>query len=121
MQKVNGYVVALCAAVIVIGLSACAAFGVPAPKSYSERLAAGYTSVTSIRLSAATMLNGRVISSADAENLQKQADVAREGLDVARTLTGADAENKLQATLLVLQVAQAYLCAKNPADPNCQR
>lgn len=108
-------------AALLLALSACASIGVPTPQSYSERLAAGYTSVTSIRLSAATLLNGRVIGSADAENLQRQADVAREGLDVARTLAGVDAETKLQTTLQVLQAAQSYLCAKNPADPNCQR
>jgi hypothetical protein len=102
-------------------LSACASLGVPTPKSFNERLASGYSSVTTVRQSATILLNGRVIGSSDAENVQRQTDVAREALDVARTLPALDAENKLQSALLVLQAAQGYLCTKTPTDPNCQR
>jgi hypothetical protein len=111
----------LLAATAVAVLSACASLGVPTPKTFSERLAAGYTSVTTTRQTATILLNGQVISSADATNIQKQADVAREGLDVARTLQGIDAEKKLDATLLILDAAHSYLCAKAPTNPNCQR
>jgi hypothetical protein len=104
---------------LILLLAGCAALGVPTPKSFSERLASGYVTVASIRTSAATLLNGSVITSSDAENIQKQADVGREGLDVARTLPTVDAENKLQATLTLLNAAKGYLCAKNPTDPNC--
>lgn len=106
---------------IVFALQGCASLGIPAPKTFNERLAAGYVSATSVRTSARTLLNGAVITSSDAENLQKQADVAREGLDVARTLPSLQAEDKLQTTLLILQAAQSYLCGKNPNDPNCAR
>lgn len=102
-------------------LAACGSLGVPSPKSFNERLASGYSSVTTIRQSATILLNGSAISSSDAANVQKQADVAREALDVARTLPAIDAENKLQSALLVLQAAQGYLCTKTPNDPNCQR
>lgn len=102
-------------------LAACASLGMPTPKTFNERLAAGYVSVTGVRTSALTLLNGGVIRSDDAQNVQKQADVAREGLDVARTLPSLEAESKLSATLLVLQAAQSYLCSKSPNDPNCQR
>jgi hypothetical protein len=106
---------------LLVLLAGCASLGMPTPKSYTERLASGYSSVASVRTSATILLNGGVIGSSDAENIQKQADVAREGLDVARSLTGAAAETKLDATLLALQAAQNYLCAKSPTDPNCQR
>lgn len=102
-------------------LQGCQSLGIPVAKSFSERLAAGYASTTSVRTSATALLNGRVITSDDAINIQKQADVAREGLDVARTLPSMQAEDKLQATLLILQAAQSYLCGKNPNDPNCVR
>lgn len=102
-------------------LCACASLGVPQPKTFNERLAAAYSSVTSVRASTTILLNGGVIGSADAVNVQRQADVAREGLDVARTLPAPQAETKLEATLLILQAAQSYLCAKSPTDPNCQR
>ena len=107
-------------AIIALAVVGCASLGVPTPKTFNERLAAGYSSVTSVRTSATVLLNGRVISSADAENVQEQADVARDGLDVARGLTGINAEDKLTSALAVLQAARAYLCAKNPTDPNCQ-
>jgi hypothetical protein len=106
-------------AIVSVGMSACQTIGVPTPQTFSERLATGYSSVTAVRTSAATLLNGRVISSSDAENVQKQADTAREALDIARGLTGVDAQNKLDSALLILQAAQAYLCKKNPTDPNC--
>ena len=106
-------------AVVSVSMSACQMIGVPTPKTFNERLASGYSSVTVVRTSAATLLNGRVITSSDAENIQKQADTAREALDIARGLTGIDAENKLDSALLILQAAQAYLCKKNPNDPNC--
>lgn len=102
-------------------LPGCASLGVPTPQTFNERLAAGYVSAKAIRTSATILLNGSVITSKDAENLQKQADVGREGLDVARTLPSLQAEDKLQTTLLILQAAQTYLCGKNPNDPNCAR
>jgi hypothetical protein len=106
---------------LLIILAGCAALGVPTPQSFNERVAAGYVSVTGVRTTAATLLNGQVISSSDAENVQKQAEVAREALDVARTLPAIDAENKLTSALSILEAARAYLCAKSPNDPNCVR
>jgi hypothetical protein len=103
-----------------IMLVGCAALGVPQLKSFGDRLAAGYTTVTGARQFNTTLLNGQRISSSDAENVQKQLDAAREGLDVASTLTGLDAENKLQSTLAIANAALGYLCQKNPADANCQ-
>jgi uncharacterized protein YjbK len=108
-------------AALAVVISGCAAFGVPQPQSFGERLAAGYVSVTTVRQTAKILLDGQVISSNDATNVQKQADVAREGLNVARTLDGIDAEKKIEAMLLVLDTAQSYLCAKAPTNPNCQR
>lgn len=115
----TGLLVTLLGAVSLLILAGCAGLGFVAPKSFSERLASGYTTVTTIRLTTNTLLNGKVISSTDAQNLQEQADVAREGLDVARSLQGIDAENRLEATLKILDAAQGYLCAKAPTHPNC--
>ena len=100
-------------------LAACATLGVPTPQGFTERLAAGYVSAASVRGLTTTLLNGAVISADDAANVQKQADVAREALDVARTLPVIDGEKKLESALTLLQAAQAYLCAKKPTDPNC--
>lgn len=100
-------------------LAGCAAFGVPPLKSFGDRLAAGYTTVTGARAFNTALLNGQRIGSADAENVQKQLDAAREGLDVASTLTGVAAEDKLQTTLTIANAALGYLCNKNHTDANC--
>lgn len=127
MEKRNGgystplFTVVMLALAIVMsfGLVGCETLGVPTPKSYSERVASGYSAVTTIRMSATTLLNGKLISSEDATNVQKMADTAREALDVSRSLTGVDAEHKVESALLILQAARTYLCTKNPSDPNC--
>lgn len=101
-------------------LTACASMGVPPLQSFGDRLAAGYVTVTGARQFNTALLNGQRIGSVDSENVQQQLDTARKGLDVASTLTGLDAENKLQATLVMANAALGYLCSKNPADANCQ-
>lgn len=100
-------------------LAGCAAFGVPKLESFGERLAGGYVTVTGARTLTTTLLNGQVIGSKDAQNVQDQANSAREGLDVASTLTGINAENKLNSSLAIANAALDYLCAKAPTDPNC--
>lgn len=85
------------------------------PKTFNERLAAGYVTVTSVRQTTTTLLQGGKISSTDAQNVQKQADSVREGLDVARQLKLAlpqAGEDKLTATLAVLTSLQTYLEAR---------
>lgn len=101
-------------------LSGCASLGVPPLQSFGDRLAAGYVTIKGARQFNTTLVNGHQIGSADGENIQKQLDTAREGLDVASTMTGIDADNKLQTTLQIANAALGYLCAKNPADANCQ-
>lgn len=104
---------------VLLLLAGCASLGVPPLKSFGDRLAAGYVTVTGARQFNTTLLNGQRISSNDAENVQKQLDTAREGLDVASTLTGIDADNKLKSTLAIANAALGYLCTKTPTDANC--
>ena len=98
--------------ILLVMLTACQTIGVPTPQSFSERLAAGYVSVTAVRQSATTLIVAGKISAGDAENIQAQADNARTGLDVARTLRGTDvtaADAKLQAALTILTALDAYV------------
>lgn len=120
MRNVHRFSAVTAAYVALLMVAGCAVFGVPPLTSFGDRLAAGYTTVTGARQFNTTLLNGHVTSSADAENVQKQLDAAREGLDVASTLTGLDAENKLQSTMAIANAALGYLCKKSPADANCQ-
>jgi hypothetical protein len=94
---------------------ACGVLGIPKPENFSEKLASGYTTVTGVRNTAATLLTAEKIGSADAQNIQDGADNARAGLDIARTLQGTDptaAQNRLTATLTVLTALEAYLATK---------
>ena len=106
-QKGFFLVVAAC-----LVFQACASLGVPVPKTFNERLAAGYTTVTANRQLNTTLINSRVISADDGENVQKQNDLARVGLDIASTLTGTAAEDKLTTTITVLDSIKAYLESK---------
>jgi hypothetical protein len=113
-------------------LSGCQALGLPAAKTFNERLAAGYTTVTAVREATSSWVDGQVRIAqgepdlakrtqklaavrADAQNIQAQADTARQGLDVARGLKGVDlknAEARLASTLRILQALQQYLGSK---------
>lgn len=110
-------------------LPGCASLGLPTAKTFNERLAAGYTTVTAVREATGVWLDGKVraaraepdqsrqdaliaAAKADAQNVQDQADRAREGLDVARSLRGLDlgaAEERLASTLRILEALQTYL------------
>jgi len=87
--------------------------GVPVAETYRERLAAGYASVTGVRRGAVVLNDSKAISLEDAENVQKQADTVREGLDVASGLEGLPgAEDKLTSTITILEALKAYLKAR---------
>lgn len=103
------------ASLALVVLVACQTLGVPNPTTFNERLAAGYTTVTTVRSVTTDLLQTKVISSRDAQNVQNQAENAREGLDVARdihTATPAAGEDKLKTAQAVLQVLQKYLATK---------
>ncbi len=101
-------------------LTACAALGVASPETFNQKLAVSVATVTEVRNSAATLLMAGKISAADAQNVQAQADVAREGLNIARGLSGTDlsaASNRLEVTTVALRALQTYLIAKQGAKP----
>lgn len=96
-------------------LAGCQLLGVPTPETFSERLAVGYSTTTTVRQTTLTMLQARKLTPDDAENIQQQADNARAGLDIARTMRGVDlqaADARLTATLTGLTALEAYLRAR---------
>lgn len=100
--------------------TACAQLGMATPQTFNERLAAGYTSVSAVRDSAATLLTAGKIQVKDAENVQAQADNARAGLDLARGMSGTNplaANDKLSATISLLTGIQQYLLTRQGAKP----
>lgn len=106
-------------AVVLTAVQGCAALGVPPADTFNKQLAVSVAINTEIRGTATTLLQLGKISRADAENVLAQTDVAREGLNVARSLSGTDltsATGRLEATTAALRALQAYLIAKQGAS-----
>lgn len=104
------------ACLAVVLLVACAQVGLAPAQSFDERLAYGYSTVTSVRTSAAAALNTGAISVTDAEHALTVTDQARAGLDAAKVSNGvgdtSTATGKLAAATSVLVEVQQYLAAK---------
>lgn len=96
-------------------LIGCAALGVPAADTFKQNLALSVLANTAVRESATTLLATKKIDAADGENILKQTDVAREGLNVARSLGAVDlasAQGRLDAINATLKGYQKYLLEK---------
>ena len=95
-------------------LAACVSL--ESPKTFNDKLAYGYASVTAARNTAAALLERKRISKEDTQQIQALADQARTGLDVSRgtASTGdlATAQGQLQLALDVLTKLEAYLATK---------
>lgn len=108
--------VLLCSALVV----ACTTIGSPIAETFNEKLAVGYGTVTQIRATTAQLLTAKRVTSADAQNIQVQADSARAGLDIARDLSKSDlpaANNRLAMATAVLTALQGYLSARQAPLP----
>lgn len=98
--------------VIVALLAACSYLGLPQASTFHQRAAVALGTVSAVRDSAAAMLGAGTLGVEDAENVQRQADLARESIDIARALHASDpgaAESRLDVTIRSLQLLQAYL------------
>lgn len=96
-------------------LVGCSQLGIPKPQTFNQRLAVGYTTVTAVRQTAITLLQADKITANDASNVQEQADNARAGLDLARSIHATNpqaAETRLDAVIVGLNALQAYLQAR---------
>jgi len=103
-----------CLLLLALLLVGCEALGLK-PETFNQRLAVGYGTVTTIRQTATTLLQAKKISADDAQNVQNQADNARAGLDIARTIGKTDekaADAKLASVTTALRALQTYLATK---------
>ncbi len=99
-------------AVALLLVHACAALGIPQADTFNKQLAGGYVTVTSIRQLGTTLVTSGKLKPDDADNVLKQTDNARAGLDIAKVLGPVEGRDKLATTLTVLTGLQAYLAAK---------
>ena len=93
-------------------LCACAT----TPRTVNESLAVGYSTLAAVRTVAANGLNAKILSVADAKQVQLLADEARTGLDAARALNlsgdTSTAIAKLNFANGILVQLQQYLTAR---------
>ena len=98
--------------ILFISLSSCASFGVATPKTFNEKLAAGYVTIQGLNTMTLDLLTAKKIAPDDAENINQQTDNAKAALDIARTMSKTDlssADTKLDATITGLTALQNYL------------
>ena len=105
---------ALIASLALLGsvLAGCASLGLATPKGFDQQLAQAYGIHTAVVSATATALQTRSITSAEAEQVQKQADSARALLDTAHTAEASNpgaAQNDLSLALTALTALQTYL------------
>lgn len=91
---------------IALLLFGCESLGLAPAKTFDQQLAYGYSTVASIRQSAANALTTKTIKVEDAEQVQKLADQARAGLDAAR---GANVRGDTSTAIGQLQLANSVL------------
>jgi hypothetical protein len=95
-------------------LTACSSLGVTAPKGFDQQLAVAYTTHTAVLQALATATTAGSISSAEAVQVNTQAQSARALLDAARAAEAtnpAGAQTNLTLALTGLTALQGYLNA----------
>jgi hypothetical protein len=101
----------ICAFLLTL-LAACAQLGITKPLTFNEKLATGYSAVTSVLTTSAQLEQQGKIKPADLANIEKQTDAVKEALDLASTFELTDTTaggTKLTAALTALQALQLYL------------
>jgi sensor histidine kinase regulating citrate/malate metabolism len=97
---------ALAYAFAYVMIAGCASLGLTPAKSFDQQLAYGYSTVASVRQSAAQALTTGVIKVEDAKQVQSLADQARSLLDASR---GAYSVGDTKTALGRLQLANSVL------------
>lgn len=115
MRNVHHFAAVSVAYVAFLLLAGCAL----QPQSYDERVAAGYAAVAITNDTTTTLVIGETVSKEIGREVLKQTRTAREGLDVASTLSGKLGEDKVISALNILDAAQDLLCKDHESDPNC--
>jgi hypothetical protein len=97
-------------------LAACGTLGIPKAESFNDKLLNGYTAISALADTTATLYAAGKISDADKDNVVDIATNLKTGLDVARQLhqTSPDAaDDKLAATIVGLTALQNYLISRS--------
>lgn len=101
--------------IVCVSFVACSGVGI-SNTTFNEKLAIAYGTVTQVRVTATTLLKAGKIKADDAQNVNNQADNARAGLDIAKSLSGTDistASAKLVAVESIISSLTTYLSTRN--------
>lgn len=111
MRSIQQSIIVLALAVLV----GCAQLGLATPKTFNDKAAVAYGSVTQVVKTTTTLLTAKKISSNDAQNVLTTAENAKAGIDVAVQIAATDpatATNKLTAINAALTAIIGYLATK---------
>lgn len=100
------------AMVAVLSLVACSSVGLPEARTFMERSAVAYGTVTAVRNTTTDLLVAKKLGYSDARNVLRQTDIARTGIDAAvaaYTQSPAEGETKLEAASRILRDLQSFL------------
>jgi hypothetical protein len=93
-------------------IASCQQLGLTKPLTFNEKLATGYSAVTTVLTTSASLYQQGKIKKTDLANIEKQTDTVKEALDLANTYEQTDTTtgaNKLTAALAALTALQTYL------------
>lgn len=110
------FVLSMAAIVLFALLHGCQSLGIPSASTFNEKVTVGYAAVTTVRMSALSLLNAKTITPSDAQNVQDQANNIRAGLDIARQTYAVDpsgAQSKLASVLTALNGLQSYIATRS--------
>lgn len=110
LQRNEGWVVALVFAAIFA--AGCVALQ---PKNFEEKVAAAYTTVTTVRSLALSASQAEKISVEELKTVQEQANHFRAAINVTRQIKATNpdtAEKQLEAVITALAALQLYLETK---------
>ena len=100
---------------LVAGLVACAAMGVPTADTFNKKLLGGYATVETVAKTASVLRTAGKLSDVDLNNVVATNRQAIAGLDIAAATAKTDlgaANTKLQATLVILTALESYLTSQ---------
>ena len=91
-------------------LTACASLGVPAPKTFADKVSYANSTLTAVVNATSTSLEAGQLSVAEAKSVREIATQARALLDSARAASDANVANQnLTLAITVLEQLQTYL------------
>lgn len=105
-------------AALLVVLAACSTINLNAPKSFNAGLQDGYTTVTAIAQTAATLKAAGKITDADVTNIVTVLEQMKSGLDIARQIHATDPQagsDRLAAVITSLTALQVYLASRSAA------